>query len=169
MFSYEVSIEGLSDLQKVLQELPVEIEKRLLRAALRKAWLIVIEELRDRAPVGRTGRLRDSIRLEMRLRRSGVIFARAIVGGTKQVWYAHLIEYGVRPHTIETLEGKRGLRLSPNVWRRAVSHPGFSGRAFIRNAFDAKAPIAAKKFRDEMLAGLLRWIKRTERKLKKLR
>lgn len=150
--SDSVQINGLSELYKQLQELPAKIESNVMRGALRSGAAVFKTEAQRLVPVD-TGRLRDSIRVSVRLRR-GRVEASIKAGGrtSKKVvrkmdngrlrvvyenpWYAHLVEFGTASHTIKP-KGKRGL-WTGSGWSQKVDHPGARRQPFMRPAFDGR-------------------------------
>jgi HK97 gp10 family phage protein len=144
-----VNVKGLRELNALLQSLPVKIERNILRAAMRQGAKVIADQARANVPVaapsdrnrerygGYAGALRDSIRVGGRSQR-GRVTAYIRAGGTKtkggaDVFYAHWVEYGTRPHA----NGKRGF------------HPGARPHPFLRPAADtaqADAVVAVGKW-----------------------
>lgn len=126
-----VHVKGLAQLDKFLQELPVKIERNILRSALRAGALVVRDEARTNIhPV--SGVLADSLKVTTRAR-GGKVSATV---GTK-VFYAKFVEYGTRPHTITARDG--GALRFGGGFVKSVEHPGIARpRPFLRPAFDAK-------------------------------
>lgn len=138
MASRDESIVGGRELDRLLQTLPVKAERNILRGALRAGAVVVRDEIRQRAPVD-SGALRDSIRVTSRVRK-GTVSASAKVGN-RDAWYAHLVEFGTRPHVI--LPRRQGGSMQfGGVRTRLVNHPGTQGRPFVRPAGDAATPKA---------------------------
>lgn len=52
--------------------------------------------------------------------------------------YAHLVEFGVKPHTIKP-KRKGGAVMTPAGPRPEIQHPGFSPKPFMRPAYDEKS------------------------------
>jgi HK97 gp10 family phage protein len=108
-------VDGLAAFRRDLQELGVELEKNMIRPALKAGGTVVRDEARLRAPIrsdaqrkktGGTrakkdgtvvdrvrlpGNLRRSIRVRMRTHRSRII---AAIGATKRAFYAVFLELG---------------------------------------------------------------------------
>ena len=138
----EIHIKGLSALQAFLNVLPQKIQKNILRGALRAGAKVVRKAAKELAPVaepsrknkrkygGYAGALRDSIRhgTEGRLVGGKVMaYVRAGSGAkkSKSVYYAHMVEYGTKPHWNNEAKTK---------W-----HPGARPKAFLRPALDGQA------------------------------
>jgi HK97 gp10 family phage protein len=57
---FQMKIDGLKQLDEALKQLPIELQKKELRAAVAKSSTIVKNEILAKAPVD-TGRLRDNV------------------------------------------------------------------------------------------------------------
>lgn len=144
----DVRVTGLSELQQFLDQLPSKMEANIIRGALRAGAKPILNAARQNVPVGPPsekgarvyklyeGALRDSIRVSGRIdKRNGRIVARIVAGGkTKKtganVFYAHFIEYGTRPHSL----AKNG--------KGDINHPGITPKPFMRPALDTNASAA---------------------------
>ena len=134
----EIHVRGLSDLNKLLQELPVKIERNILRGALRAGAKVIQAEAKANVPV-KNGILRESIRVTGRIR--GRIVTASIKAGGKtksgDAWYARFVEFGTAAHLIQ---GKSGGWLSfGGLFTKSVQHPGAKPSPFMRPALDAKS------------------------------
>lgn len=139
-----LSMEGIEQLTRNLQEIGTKVAKRGPSAAVRAGGSAIVKEMRMRAPV-ETGSLKKSIGQKVKnYRRAGVVAA--IIGARSKryetrrgmrnpAYYAHLIELGVKPH---------------RLGRRGGVHPGFNARPFMRPAWDAAAPRAREAVIDKM-------------------
>lgn len=142
----DIYVKGFSDLQKFLDTLVPRVEANIIRGALRAGAKPILEAARQNAPVGPTnfenitlyggytGALRDSIRISGRIdSRNGKVTASVKAGGiTKRgadVFYAHMVEFGTRPHAL-------------SGFKREKNHPGTNPRPFMRPALDAQAGAA---------------------------
>ena len=130
----EFEIAGLADLQKQLDTLPVNIEKKLMRGALRAGQKLVL----DRAKQGIhnvSGDLAASLRISTSVR-AGTVKATVKVGN-KKAWYARFVEFGTAAHLITP---KNGQALSFGGKEYAsLSHPGAKKKPFMRPALDSAA------------------------------
>lgn len=150
------NVKGLSDLQKFLDQLPVKMEKNVMRGAMRAGMKHVETQAKSNAPVGKpnsvnarlyggyAGALRDSIRLGTSAR-GGKVTAYVRAGGKNKrsradVFYAHFVEFGTRAHTIAA-KGKGWLAFA-GVFVKKVSHPGTAPKPFMRPALDSQATTA---------------------------
>lgn len=133
-------IVGGRELDALLQTLSPKIEKNIMRGALRAGAVEIRDEIKQRAPVA-SGDLKKSIRVTSRTQK-GRVSASAKVGDAK-AWYAHLVEFGTRPHIIKAKPG-RAMRFAGTTTAQ-VSHPGIAGRPFIRPAADEATPRALQE------------------------
>lgn len=108
----EIEVQGLRELHQALQQLPVRMEKNILRGAIRAGARVIYEEARRRAPVLKDadprrimGALAKSVRIMSPNLRNGTIKGGVMAGGKATVgrgankvqanaWYAHFVEYG---------------------------------------------------------------------------
>jgi HK97 gp10 family phage protein len=153
----ETRIDGLSDLYKLMQELPAKIEGNVVRGALRAGQTVVMNAIIAKTPKD-SGDLQNSIRIRFRSKSQKFGYVRMqVVVGNKKAWYSHLIEYGTasfyrgkgktvgKPYIIRAKDSK-GKQLSVGLKRRAlkigatmvdqVTHPGIRPKPFVRPAFD---------------------------------
>lgn len=134
------NIIGGKALDDLLQTLPAKIEKNIMRTALRAGAVVFRDEARRNVPKD-SGDLAASIRVTTRTRK-GQVTASA-KAGNRMVYYAHMVEYGTRPHTILA---KPGSALNVNGREvKKVNHPGAKPKPFMRPAADASfaAAVAA--------------------------
>lgn len=177
-------VAGLAALQKMLDELPAKVEGNVLRGGLRAGARVFEDEVKRTVPVG-SGRLRNSVRVSVRLLR-GRVMATVKVGGRskeKEVirlpngrlkikyvspFYAKWVEFGTARHAIKATTAK-GLVLRSNSrassgfanrWMvtvlDSVEHPGAKARPFMRPAFDGKNSAALDAVADYIRARLPR-------------
>lgn len=139
-----VKIEGLSDLQKMLDELPAKIEANIMRGALRQGANIFRDRARAAAPVN-SGKLKKSIKVKASLKKGKAISQ--VVAGGGDVWYAKFIEFGTAsfyegngrtvgaPYKIAKSK-KKAMKFG-DVYADNIIHEGVKPNAFMRKAFDA--------------------------------
>lgn len=152
----DIEIKGAAELQRALKELPVKLERVVLRGALRAGAVEIQREAKALAPV-ESGRLRDSIRISGGAKRGGYVYSQVKVGGNKKgdAFYAHMVEFGTKPHEIKP-KSAPSLFLA-GLLRSTVKHPGARAKPFMRPAFDNKVEDATKavgKYIAERLAKL---------------
>ena len=162
--SNDTNISGGRQLDEFLKTLATNVEKKIMRVALTAGARVIAKDAKQRAGVGPTsssnealyggyeGALRDSVRVTSGVSKTGVAYASVKAGGrTKRgadVFYAHMFEFGARPHVIRPRR-KKSLQLGGNFVAGTVMHPGMQGQPFMRPAADAEqsaavAAIAAK-------------------------
>lgn len=137
------NVKGLAELNRVLNQLPVKVERKLLRGGLRAAAKVIEAEAKRRVPV-RTGLLRDSIRVSTGAKRGGKVYAHIKAGGRKkgQAFYAHMVEFGTARHVILAGGGTKAgkaLAIAGRILGAKVDHPGARPRPFMRPALDTQA------------------------------
>lgn len=166
----ETSIIGGRQLAEFLQQLPVKIEKNIMRAALGAGARVIRDEAKQNVPV-QLGALKRSIKVSTNSKR-GTVTAK-VKAGDKRAFYAHMVEYGTRAHLIKVKEEdrpinyrltrKRGvltrvsmrtinrnsLRIGNTFVGPVIEHPGAQPRPYLRPALDDKsgdaiAAVAAK-------------------------
>lgn len=142
----QIEVLGLSELLKSLNDLPLKLEKNILRGALRAGGNVMKSEAKARVPV-KSGALRDSIKVSTGIR-GGKIFSHIkagnrMVGGSQAgktgadrgAFYAPMVEYGTAPHIIDS---PKGMVIGGKV-RKVVHHPGAPAHPFMRPALYGKA------------------------------
>ena len=131
----ETQVNGLSELQKILDQFPAQVEKKILRGALRAGQKVVLEQAKA-AIHNVSGELAASLRISTRAGRDGKISAR-VVAGNKTAYYAHMVEFGTAKHLIKP-KNRKSLFIA-GIMRELVHHPGSQKKPFMRPAADAAA------------------------------
>ncbi len=131
----ETQVNGLSELQKILDQFPVQVEKKILRGALRAGQKVVLEQAKG-AIHNVSGELAASLRISTRAGRDGKISAR-VVAGDKTAYYAHMVEFGTAKHLIKP-KNRKSLVIA-GMMREVVHHPGAKKKPFMRPAADMAA------------------------------
>lgn len=143
-------VHGGRELQDMLDTLPGKMQKNINRAGLRAGAAVLLAEVKQNIPVA-SGALRDSARVTSRAR--GAEVSASVKVGNRVAWYAHLVEFGTRPHVIKP-KNPRGTMQFGGITARSVNHPGTRARPFMRPAADSKTPEAlaavAKKIRERL-------------------
>jgi HK97 gp10 family phage protein len=152
-----VNVKGLRELRAALEQLPLKVERKLMRAAIRAAAVVLREEARARAPVA-TGKLRRTVRVSSANVKQGKATVNVRAGDRdKKVFYAHMIEFGTGDQYAGTgRRSKRKAYVIKPVGNKALNingapkasalHPGTRARPFLGPAFDAKAKDAIDAF-----------------------
>jgi HK97 gp10 family phage protein len=131
----EIEVTGLAGLQALLDELPARIESNVVRGGLRSAAKVVEMEAKRLCPVGKTGDLRDSIRVTLRSKHGHI--SATVKAGNAKAFYAHMVEFGTARHWIKP-KNRKSLFVA-GLLREAVDHPGAKKEPFMRPAIDGKA------------------------------
>ena len=131
----EIEVKGLSGLQALLDELPARIEGNVVRGGLRSAAKVVEMEAKRLCPVGKTGDLRESIRVTLRSKHGRI--SATVKAGNARAFYAHMVEFGTARHWIKP-KNRKSLFVA-GLLREAVDHPGAKKEPFMRPAIDGKA------------------------------
>lgn len=140
----DFEIKGGAELARALQELPVKLEKNVLRGAIRAGAKVFLDEAKLRVPVA-SGKLRESLRISTRLVRGRVLGTVTAGGGKANVFYAQFVEHGTAPHVIIAGGGTKAGRVlaaGARILGAKVDHPGAAPKPFMRPAFDTKAQSA---------------------------
>ena len=147
----EIKVEGLVELQKMLDQLPAKIEANIMRGGLRAASNIYRDRARNAVPK-KSGALRKSIKVTTS-NKKGALSA-TISAGDKNAFYAHMIEFGTAsffagsgksvggPYKIpgktkggKSTRKKKAVAFDESIYNN-VTHPGVHPVPFMRNAFD---------------------------------
>ena len=145
----EIHVKGLAELQKFLDQLPVKIEKNVMRGALRAGAKPVLEQAIARVPV-QSGELKNSLKISTSAR-GGTVTAKV----KTNVFYAKFVEFGTKAHFITAKKG--GWLSFGGIFAKSVWHPGIpkGPHAFMRPALDSQAQaavIAAAEYMKNRLA-----------------
>ena len=131
----EIEVTGLAGLQALLDELPARIEGNVVRGGLRAAAKVVEAEAKRLCPGGKSGDLRDSIRVTLRSKHGHI--SATVKAGNARAFYAHMVEFGTARHWIKP-KNRKSLFVA-GLLREAVDHPGAKKEPFMRPAIDGKA------------------------------
>lgn len=150
-----VNVAGLKDLGMFLQQLPLKLEKNILRAALRAGARVIANEAKINVPV-HLGDLKKSIRTGSNAKKDMVeAYARA---GNKKAYYYRFVEYGTAAHLIKAGKNKPLLVFTAKDGKKIeatqVNHPGAIAKPYMRPALDSKGKQAVdavvKKIQDRL-------------------
>lgn len=131
--SRDETISGGRELDDLLRTLPVKMHRNINRAALRDGAKVYLGDVQSRIPVD-SGQLRASARITTRAK--GDMVSASVKVGNSAAWYAHLVEFGTRPHVIKAKAG--GALRFGSVEVKSVHHPGIAPHPFMRPTADAK-------------------------------
>lgn len=127
----DLKIDGLADLQRMLDELPAKVEANIMRGAIRAGAKVIEDRAKELAPV-KSGALRDSIKVSTRSKR-GQVSATIRAGGGK-AFYAKWVEFGTAQHFIKP-KNRKSLFFA-GMAKEVVDHPGATQKPFMRPALD---------------------------------
>ncbi len=161
-----VEIKGLKELYRAMETLAEKLQKNVLRGATRAGSKVIAEEAKRLAPVappneknarlygGRSGLLRDSIRVKSPQIKGGTVVVGGVsVGGkfkgTKRkgagdAYYARWVELGTAAHVIKARKPNKMLAIGV----AQVQHPGARKNPFLRPAMDSQAAAAVQAMRE---------------------
>ena len=160
----DMAIEGLAELNTLLEQFPDQIQRKVMRGALRAGQKVVMEAARSYAPSARpgtdaeaqwgayAGALRDSLKIGTRLRNGKVIAT--LVAGNKTAFYARWVEFGTKPHTITPQHG-RYITLGGKAYT-SLPHPGAKPNPFMRRAIDLKVGEATQAVAEYLRVRIVR-------------
>jgi len=159
----KIRVAGWAKLVTDIDQLEKRIARGAMREALTKSGRIMTAEAKSKAPVGRTGLLKKSIKQKITTvqKRNSVtarIGASTVVAGTdpltgkavKPSKYLHLVEFGTASRGVYGHEG----------W---LMEPGNAPKPFMRPAFEA----TKKEVKDKYNAGMITGIKSAAAKIYK--
>lgn len=130
-------VKGLSELYAFLGQVPVEIEKKIMRSAMRQGANVVKADAMANVPV-KSGLLKAGLKVSTKSRR-GVVTANVKATG-KHAYLARWIEYGTAAHFIKP-KNARSLFWA-GLMRDGVDHPGSAPKPFLRPALESQAQAA---------------------------
>ena len=129
-------VNGLDQLQKMLDTVTPKLEQNIMRGALRSG-MNQVKPIAQAKVNSVSGELARSLKVGTRAR-GGTVTASLKAKG--KAFYARFVEYGTAAHVIA---GKNGGWLNfGGVFRRSVNHPGARAKPFLRPALDSQAQAA---------------------------
>jgi hypothetical protein len=132
------NIKGGAELDRFLQELPVKLEKNVLRGAMRAGANVVLPVVQQNAPK-KTGELEMGIKVSTSSR-GGRVMAKIKLTG-KHAFLGKWFEFtGVKEHAIRAKKG--GALFFGGIFVKTVDVKGFQAKPFMRPALETSAPSA---------------------------
>lgn len=143
-------VSGLRELDQMLKQLPANIEKNVLRGALRAGQKVFADaaksNLRSNGSVD-TGELEKSVRVRFKRKSERFGWVRSyVMAGNSKAYYAHWVEYGTATYysgsgrtvgkPYEITPKVAGSLLLGGMLRESVTHPGIQPKPFMRPAVD---------------------------------
>ena len=150
----EYRINGGKELAALFEQLPVEVETKILANGLAKGANVIRDEARRRVR-SKSGLTRKAIKSSRGKPGGGQVVAKVNLRG-KHAFVGKFLEYGVAAHQIWVRSGKGSLVINGVPIGKQVHHPGFAPMPFLRPALDAKAGEAVQAVAG-YLAKYLQW------------
>jgi HK97 gp10 family phage protein len=150
----EFKIKGGKELQALMQQLPVEVETKILRNGLAAGANVIRDEAKQliRRRSGETAEAIKTVRSTDS--NGGYVIAKVAVARSRR-FIANFLEFGVAAHQIWA-KSKMSLVINGVPIGKQVWHPGFAPMPFMRPALDAKAGEAVQAV-GNYLSGYLKW------------
>jgi len=136
----EFTVKGLSELQRLLDELPAKMERNVLRGAMRAGSKPVLADAKNNVSV-KSGTLRDGLKIKTSAR-GGTVKGKVVATGD-HAYVAPWVEFGTNPHIIP------GPLKLVSGWIKDAEHPGARAKPFMRPALDrqkTRAVVAAGEY-----------------------
>lgn len=160
-----IDLSGFKELVSALERLPVAIENKVLKFALKEAAKPILKSARANAPKD-TGALKKAIKIRTMKRKKGRVgftvgpFARDIPGG--KAFYGYFQEKGwvTGKRTADDRRSqKAGKERQPKQGQRRIP-----GKFYLRRAFDANKSITQQQMHDLIVKGIEREAERMAKK-----
>lgn len=151
-------MEGFGELEKALSALPERVERNVLRKALRAGGRKIIKRARQNIK-DKTGTLSKSLGIKVKRTRKGSMVGIEVGArsGKKQKYdgfYAHMVEFGTRPHAIGRGDNvESGGKLTRGK-QKGRQHPGMKARPFLRPAVDSTQSDVLNTIKEKMKDGI---------------
>jgi HK97 gp10 family phage protein len=144
------TISGLKELDAMLKQLPANIERNVIRAALKKGQEVLADavksKLRSNGSVD-SGELEKSVRVRFKRRSEKFGWIRSyVMAGSKEAYYAHMVEFGTASYyegNGRTVGGPykiypkvAGSLFLGSIFAEATIHPGIKPKPFMRPTAD---------------------------------
>lgn len=131
-----VTVKGVDELLKALKQFPQNIQKNVLKGAVRAGAASLVKEAKANVPVD-TGNLKESIGIVAVKSKKPQYIQFKVTTRKGDGWYAHMVEFGTLGKREEPLSP--GTRRSPKAIEMAKKGFGISpAKAFMRPAYENK-------------------------------
>ena len=143
-FIGSIQLRGFDKVEKLFKELPLKVQKRVIRPACRAAAKEVLPEVKNLAPE-RSGATKKSLKIRAAKRRNK--FTAAVLIQTRKgdfkgdEFYAAFVEYGTKERIVKKT-GKSAGSVRPHE--------------FMKRGFENKKAEAEDVFERELIAGVMR-------------
>jgi hypothetical protein len=169
-------LEGFDELRARLDYFPDRMRNNFLRGGARAAGAVLARRLKARLSADGLRTAAGSVRTSVRLQGGPTATSvRGVVqyGGryqsatgrgearrkvSRDAWYAHILEWGAKPHEIRARPGHT-LALGPPLrdFRRKVKHPGIVARLYATRTAAQDMPAANRAFENYVEARVARF------------
>ena len=148
----DVHVKGLKELNDFLQQLPVKVERNVLRGSLR-AGMKTVQPVAKANVHSVSGLLAAGLKISTRARGGRVTAVLKATG--RHAFVAKFLEFGTKAHFITAR--KNGWLSFGGIFAKSIRHPGIEKgpHAFMRPALDSQAQaavIAAAEYMKKRLA-----------------
>ncbi|MGC4075476.1 MAG: hypothetical protein QM702_00260 [Rubrivivax sp.] len=136
------NIEGLEQLLRTLGDVPVKLERNVLRGSLRAGAKVQLLAGRESAPVEEGGEHPGALRKSGRIvtsSRGGVVKA-SVKFGDKVAFYARMVATGTKAHVIRA-KGAHSLFFGGRLVE-SVQHPGAKANNWLKGVLDGTSSAA---------------------------
>lgn len=166
-----LEVQGLSTIDAALRDLPVEVQREVMGAALRVGAEVLKLGIANRIH-DRTGRTARDLRIEVQVQQDDVGGAAAVGAGPKRTHILRFLEGGTKPHvepkkqkrlsrseraqgkTPQSINAAKGpMAFGGRVYSR-VEHPGTRAQAPMRIAIAVEGPKAVTAFGQRAWEGI---------------
>lgn len=130
----DVHVTGLRELQAFLDELPSNVEKKILRGALR-AGMKTVQPVANANVHSVSGLLAAGLKIGTRARGGRVTASLKATG--VHGYLARWVEFGTKAHNIAAKQN--GWLSFGGIFAKSVAHPGAKPHPFMRPALDSQA------------------------------
>lgn len=145
-----INIKGLDKLNEFLQQLPVKMEKNVMRGSLRAGMKVVLPVAKSNIH-SVSGELAKGLKLSTNSKGGKV--TSSIKAKGEHGYVARWVEYGTKPHLITAKKGG-GLQLPDGRVLSSVWHKGARPKPFLRPSLDQQASAAVVAAAEYMKARL---------------
>lgn len=149
-----VRINGGKELDAFLAKFPADLQRKVLRNALRRGANVIRDDARQRIP-RKSGVTAKAIKSGTRVD-NGIPKGRVRMRGRKS-FLGYLLEFGVAAHYLgggdsglsarkltQRVRAAGAMKIGENFVTGAILHPGFAPKPFMRPALEAKAAEAVQ-------------------------
>jgi HK97 gp10 family phage protein len=134
-----IKVTGGKELALALKNLPKQIERNIMRSALRAGAKVILDEAKQLVAV-ENGDLKKSLKVGTSSKKGTVRASVASKG--KGSYISRFVEFGTAPHIISGRDGGNLVftaRDGSKITTKSVNHTGAKAKPFMRPALDGKS------------------------------